>query len=124
VLAGLALVAALAALPSSPASAAKHGSQQCAAGNRWCTFVLVRDDRYSFLIAGRGLVGSYRLCVTAPAARTERCREFRLLGPNAVDAYESRVSFTGNFPHARHGRYAVRWLYGGRQLGKVLHFSA
>jgi hypothetical protein len=120
--AGLALGLALVLWPSVPASAAQQLPHQCAAGNRWCTFVLDKHGRIFFDIAGFGLKGRYQVCVTPPAAQ-ERCKTFRLL-PNPTGANGSSVRFTTNFPHRRHGRYRVRWRYAGHQLGKVLAFSA
>ncbi|HMJ37641.1 MAG TPA: hypothetical protein VK501_27290 [Baekduia sp.] len=119
--AALALALAFVSLPAADASAAKLPFQ-CATANRWCTFVLSKSGRIHFDIAGFDLQNRYRVCVTPPSAK-ERCKTFGLR-PNPTGANSSSVRFTTNFPHARHGRYRVRWVYEGRQLGKVLSFSA
>ena len=118
--AGAAAALALTAAPA--ARAAAPDPHQCAAANRWCIGAFLKHGRRFFDIAGFDLRGRYRVCVTPPRAR-ERCRTFTLT-PNGTGARASSVSFTKHFPHARAGRYRVRWVYGGAQLGRTLTFSA
>ncbi|MCW3004752.1 MAG: hypothetical protein JWQ20_4050 [Conexibacter sp.] len=115
-----AVAIAIAAVPAVPAAA--KDVNECAPATRWCHGVFDKHGRLFLDLAGFGLKGSYRLCVTPPKAR-ERCKSFGLRR-NATGAYDSSVRFTSNFPHRRHGRYRARWLYDGRQLGRILSFSA
>jgi hypothetical protein len=116
-----AAIALTLAAPSAAPAAAK-GVNACGPGNRWCHGILDKHGRLFLDLAGFGLKGSYRLCVTPPEAR-ERCKSFGLQ-PNATGASASSVRFTSHFPHRRHGRYHARWIYDGRQLGRALAFSA
>jgi hypothetical protein len=120
--AGVALAAGLAAAAAFASSAAAELPHQCAAENRWCAGVFDQHGRRVFKLAGFGMHGRYRLCVTPPGAG-ERCRSFALV-PNPTGAGASTVSFAGHFPHARPGRYHVRWVYDDRQLGRTLAFTA
>jgi hypothetical protein len=115
-----ALAAAFLLVAPTVASAAKN-VVQCGPGNRWCITVLDKHGRIFFDIAGFDMKGSYRLCVTPPKA-AERCKTFGLRA-NATGAHASSVRFTTNFPHRRKGRYRVRWIYDGRQVGRAITFS-
>jgi hypothetical protein len=118
-------VVALTAVLLAPAAEAARTKDvnQCAADNRWCHGVLNKNGRVFLDFAGFGLKGRYRVCVRPPASARERCRVFKLK-PNGTGANASSVRFTRNFPHRRHGRYTVRWIYGGRQVGRALTFTA
>jgi hypothetical protein len=123
--AGAAALAAAALALASPTGAratAAPPPHQCAPANRWCNGVFLQHGRRVFKLAGFDLHGRYRLCVTPPEAR-ERCHAFGL-APNGAGANASTVSFAGHFPHARPGRYRVRWIYGGDPLGHTLAFTA
>jgi hypothetical protein len=120
--AGLVVAAVLAASAFAPPSVrAADDPHQCGPQSRWCIGALRKHGKRVLEIAGFDLRGRYRVCVTPPAAH-ERCRTFTLT-PNGTGAYGSSVSFTRHFPHRRHGRYRVRWVYDGAQLGRVLSFS-
>lgn len=115
--AALALLASLAPAPT-PARAADPF--KCASDDNWCVGAFLRSDRRFLDVFGFDMKGRYQLCVTPPRAR-ERCKSFTLVR-NASGARASSVRFTKHFPHARHGRYAARWLYHGKQVGPVLRF--
>ena len=116
-----AALAATVAPPAAAGAAAAPLPHQCAPENRWCDGVFLERGKRVFKLAGFDLHGRYRLCVTPPGAR-ERCLGFGLT-PNATGANASTVSFTGHFPHARSGRYRVRWVYADHQLGRTLAFT-
>jgi hypothetical protein len=119
--AAVTVMIAIAATASASAATFKD-VKECGPATRWCHGVFDKHGRLFLDLAGFGLNGSYRLCVTPPEAR-ERCKSFGLQ-PNATGASASSVRFTSHFPHRRHGRYHARWIYDGRQLGRVLAFSA
>jgi hypothetical protein len=112
-----AVAATLVLAPAAPASA----TAQCGPGNHWC--IAVQDDHGRTLLAfaGFGYTGDYRLCVTPPKAK-EGCKTFGLR-PNGTGANASTVAFTRHFPHARKGKYRVRWLYHDQQVGKTMTFT-
>jgi hypothetical protein len=116
----LAAMLAMVVAPATVATAAASDTQ-CAPGNRWCTAILRHHGRVALAFAGFGYTGTYDLCVTPPKAK-ERCRTFGLQH-NATGASSSTVQFARHFPHARKGRYHVRWLYGGKQVGKSMAFT-
>lgn len=107
------------AAAASPASAAEPF--QCGPNDRWCTGTFIKHGQRFLDITGFDLQGRYRVCVTPPGAR-ERCKAFTLV-PNGTGANASSIRFTKHFPHARPGRYRVRWVYDGRQLGRTLTFK-
>lgn len=120
-----AAAAALAALALVPAAAAApipgpNETIQCGPDERWCSGAFLKHGRRFLDLSGWDLRGRYRLCVTPPRAR-ERCKAFPLR-PTDTGAHGSSIAFARHFPHARSGRYRVRWIYGGRQLGRVLAF--
>jgi hypothetical protein len=120
-----AAVCALAATVATPhaGAATKPGPGEaisCGPGDRWCVAVFNKRGRRTLNITGWDLRGFYQVCVTPPGAR-ERCKAFTLVR-TATGAYGSDVRLTKHFPHARHGRYAARWIYQGRQLGRTLSF--
>ncbi|HWI74987.1 MAG TPA: hypothetical protein VNT55_23700, partial [Baekduia sp.] len=87
-----------------------------------CIGALVKHGKRFLDITGFELRGRYRVCVTPPGA-AERCKAFTLT-PNGTGARASSIAFAKHFPHARSGRYKVRWIYAGKQLGRTLTFSA
>ena len=115
----LAVAAVLFAL-ASPAKAVPPEAQ-CAPANHWCIAVLRHHATVVFAFAGFGYTGTYQVCVTPPKAK-ERCKTFGLR-PNGTGANASSVQFAKNFPHRRHGRYRVRWLYADKQVGKSMTFT-
>lgn len=117
----LAATLALAHLAVAPSPARAADPFKCASDNRWCVGAFLKHGRRFLDITGFDMKGRYRVCVTPPGAQ-ERCKAFTLVR-NAGGANASSVRFTKHFPHARHGRYAVRWTYEGRQVGPVLRFS-
>jgi hypothetical protein len=121
--AALAVLAGALGAGAGAASAANGDRVQCAPEDAWCIAVFHKTDhRIHLELAGFQVSGRYRLCVTPPK-RSETCRSFTLR-PQGNGANISSVIFTRNFPHATHGRYHVRWIYGGRQLGRTLAFRA
>jgi hypothetical protein len=112
-------VAALTGVAPSPASAAEPF--QCGPNDRWCNGTFIKHGQRFLDITGFEMQGRYRVCVTSPGAR-ERCKAFTLV-PNGTGANASSIRFTKHFPHARPGRYRVRWVYDGRQLGRTLTFK-
>jgi hypothetical protein len=112
--------ATLAATPP-PHAYAAGDPHQCAPDARWCVGAFMKHGRRFLDIGAFDMHGRYQVCVTPPRAG-ERCKSFTLVR-NATGANASSVAFTKHFPHARRGRYAVRWLYQGRQVGPVLRFS-
>jgi hypothetical protein len=104
------------------AAPAKKGTLKCGPKNRWCVAILERHGRLFFEVFDFDHQGKYQLCVTPPKAR-ERCKTFKLIA-NGTGANASSIRFTNNFPHQRHGRYKVRWVIDGSQLGPTLTFSA
>jgi hypothetical protein len=121
VLATLALLLGAGATVPPRAPAAGNDPHQCGPQERWCIGALRKHGRRFLEIAGFELRGRYAVCVTPPGA-LEGCHRFTLT-PNGAGAHASSVSFTGHFPHRRAGRYRVRWIYDGAQLGRVLRFS-
>ena len=112
-----AVVGALLLAAAAPASA----TAQCGPDNRWCVAVQHHAGHLVFAFAGFGYTGTYRVCVTAPKSK-ELCRTFGLR-PNGTGANASSVQFAQHFPHQRHGRYKVRWVYVGKQVGKTMTFT-
>jgi hypothetical protein len=110
--------AALAAAPS-PARAADP--YKCDADMRWCVGAFIKHGRRFLDIGIMDRTGRYRVCVTPPRGR-ERCKSFTLV-KIATGAGSSSVAFTNHFPHARRGRYAARWIFGGKQVGPVIRFK-
>jgi hypothetical protein len=121
----LATLAAVLLVTLSPpaAEANTRDVNECGPKNRWCHGVFNKHGRVFLDIAGFDFTGRYRVCVLPPRADRESCRRFGLR-PNGTGANASSVRFTRNFPHARHGRYRVRWFYEGRQVGRRLTFTA
>jgi hypothetical protein len=94
---------------------------QCAPGERWCIAVFNSGGRRTLAIYGWVVRGRYRVCVTPPRSRRERCKSFTLV-VNGHGGAESRVRLARHFPHGRHGTYRARWIYQGKQLGRTLSF--
>jgi hypothetical protein len=119
-----ALTLALLALaaPAAPAGAASKLPFTCGPEHRWCIGVFDQRKRLVFTVYHFDVRGRYDLCVTPPGAK-ERCRTFGLRR-NQTGAFASTVDFRRNFPHRRHGRYRVRWILGGAQLGRTQSFTA
>jgi len=115
-----ALPATTLALIAAPAPARAADPFKCASDNHWCVGAFMKHERRFLDIGGFDMKGAYRVCVTPPGA-AERCRSFKMVR-NAGGAYASSIRFTKHFPHARRGRYAVRWIYDGHQVGPVLRF--
>jgi hypothetical protein len=111
--------AALTAAAPSPALAAEPF--QCGPNDRWCNGTFIKHGQRFLDITGFELRGRYRVCVTPPGAR-ERCKTFTLVR-NGTGANASSIRFTKHFPHARSGRYRVRWIHDGQQLGRTLTFK-
>jgi hypothetical protein len=116
--AAAALLALVLLVPT--AARANNDDLQCGPGDRWCIGAFMKHGRRFLDVGGFEMKGTYQVCVAPPGAK-ETCRTFTLVR-NGTGAMVSSVRFTKHFPHARHGRYAVRWLYHDAQLGRVLHF--
>jgi len=113
---------AFTALPAAPAAAASHDFR-CASDNHWCIGAFVKHGHRSLDVAIFHVHGRYRVCVTPPGAgQRETCQTYTLV-LNGAGAMASSVRFTKHFPHTRSGRYHVRWIVGGKQLGPTLWFA-
>lgn len=116
-----ALAGAAIAAPAPPPAHAAQDPHQCDAAMKWCVGAFMKHGRRFLDVAILDETGRYRVCVTPPRAKA-RCKSFTLV-KIATGAGFSSVAFTKHFPHARRGRYAVRWTYEGHQVGPVLRFT-
>ena len=78
------------------------------------------DGLFGFGIGLRRAATSYQLCIQAPSG-IERCRQFLLSAPNAAGVRTSAVVCPQD---EGAGRYFVRWLISGQQIGLTLPFTA
>jgi hypothetical protein len=112
------LAAATAALMLAGAVLASDASARrsyCSPSGDYCLFTRVNASNNGVAEIRTFFPGKYKLCITDPD-KNKTCDRFKLRRKGPI--YKSVVSYKAEF----RGTHAVRWYYGGSQLGKKLTF--
>jgi hypothetical protein len=117
----VAVIATLALLLPSAASAGHQLDSNCSPTGDYCTGVFASQGSISMVLRTFSFRGQYELCVRPPDEHFD-CRTFTLRA-KAHGIYEGRVGLARQFGPTRRGRYAVRWMSSGYAIGPTLHLN-